>query len=342
MDYQAALSAIARGKTSPVYLLHGSRAFAMQIVDALRRAHVSPEWEGLNFALMDGGESKAGDVVSVARAAPVGSGKRLVFVTDPAWLRTQRVDPAIVSYLKAPPDSSILVFYQEEKPAQQVVKLIEETGEVVDCSSRRGSVSELVKARAREAGKDVTPGAIWAICSMMSDNADFAESEIEKVIRYAGDDRVIDAGHVDAVGFGHSETTVFDLVNAVVAGDADKSMALARSLSLRNEDPHRIMQTLSWQFRTMYRLKFLLRRGMSEEEAARKAGLRPFQLKRLVPQVRRLPPKAIASCMEAILETGVAVNSGLLDESLAIETLIVRLRRCLAASEGRPTSGTRR
>lgn len=343
MDFKIALSQIARGKASPVYLLHGARTFAMQVVDALRKDYVSPEWEDLNFSPVDGREGTAGDVVSLARTAPVGSGKRLVLVTDPSWLRSKRADPVILSYLKAPPDSSILVMFQEDRPNQQAfVKLVEDMGGLVDCSSGRGSVSELVKSRARDAGKDMTPDAVWALVGMIGEDADFADTEIDKIIDYSGDDPVIDVSHVEAVGFGHSEATVFDLVNAIVAGEVDKSIALAGSLGLRNEDPRQIMQTLAWQFRTMYRLKFLMSRDSSADAAAREAGLRPFQAKRFLSQSRGLSKKGIASCMEAILETGVALNSGLLDDSIAIETLIVRLRRCLAGGDGRPTSGRRR
>ncbi|NPV72042.1 MAG: DNA polymerase III subunit delta [Firmicutes bacterium] len=346
MDAVRAIKSIEMGDVAPAYLLWGSRAFHARVVEVLRRCVVDRDWEDLNYSNMDG-KTSAAEVVGLARSAPFGSGKKLIVVSDPPYLRKGADDGVLQAYLKDPADWTILVFLLDEKPPQSAaVRSIDEAGGLVDCSGRGSAVVEWVRSRVKDGGKAITPEALWAICEMSSGDADFLDTEVDKIITYAHDEPTITIAHVNEVGFGHSDARVFDLLDSIMDGDTSTSVSLAASLELAGEDLQRIMQTLAWHFRTLYRFKHLTRRGMGAREAAREAGIREFLIGKFSKQAGRLTNERIASCLEAILDTDVAVKSGLLHESGALDTLIVRLCKTLGRSaagrDREPTSERRR
>jgi DNA polymerase-3 subunit delta len=327
----------ADAKAAPVYLVFGSKVLADELIESLRRSHVSPEWEAVNVSALDGDECSPREVVALARTAPIGAGKRLVVVSGVHWFKKgSKVDAVLEAYAERPSPSSIVVFYQEEAPARSpFVDAVARAGGLADCSSRKGAAARLARSAAAAAGKSITPEALERVCTASSGDADFVRTEMDKLIACAGDSPVIDVTHVDLVGFGHPQSSVFELAEAVASGDAGRSLRIASGLLRADEDPQRIMQALAWQFRVIYRLKYLASRGANEEEAARTAGLMPFVASRLARWARKMPEDRIASVLEAILETDVALKSGSAGARLALETLVVRTCRILSPNSGR-------
>lgn len=331
MDITAALEMIKQGKIAPAYVAWGSRAFGERLVQALRDRLVDPAWGEMNFAVLDGRGSPAADVVALARSAPFGPGKKLIVVSNPPYLRKDE-DGAIQGYLRDPAPWSVFVFLLDEKPPRSApVRLVEEMGGLVDCTGRGSSVAQWVRSRAKANGKGITQDALWAICEMSSGDPDFIDTEIDKIVAYAHDSETITIDHVKQAGFGHSDARVFDLVDSIMKGDARASMTIAASLVLKGEDLQRTIQALAWHLRTLYRFKYLVRRGMSVREAAGEAGIHEFLFGKFSKEAAGLTAREIASSLEAILDIDVAVKSGLLGDGEALQVMIARLYRILTS-----------
>jgi DNA polymerase-3 subunit delta len=89
---------------------------------------------------------------------------------------------------------------------------------------------------------------------------------------------------VEAVRGAEPGASVFDLAAAIGARDRGRLLrVLARNLEA-GEAPLRILGSLAWQYRRIWKAKDQLRQGGTESEAARMLRMPPFKVRRFLDQ----------------------------------------------------------
>ncbi len=244
------------------------------------------------------------------------------------------VDPfdALAAYLPAMPPTTTLILW-EPGPCEPPVALrraLQELGgraanERFDAPLGR-ELRDWALARAREAGATLRPDAAEALLDAACPHGwreaprgrDAAppdlrriDTEIQKLATAAlsRDPVVITVRHVAALTAGETALNIFQLIDAAVAGDTRRALALLRAALEEGIAPEVVLALLATRFSLLIRVRaFGGARGA--ESAASTLGIPPHRAKEAARQLGQLGEARVAACLRILLDADEAIKTG--------------------------------
>lgn len=120
--------------------------------------------------------------------------------------------------------------------------------------------------------------------------------------------------------------TVFELIDAVGAGDQAAALSLLSGILAAREPALRLLAMLSRHVRQLWVTRDLLGGGRpSPAEVAQAAGVPPFVAGKLMDQARRLSPGRLAGMHELVFKADRTLKTSKIDEARHMEALVLRL-----------------
>jgi DNA polymerase-3 subunit delta len=321
-----------------VYLVCGEEDVLREEATAAIKAAVlsaDPEGmglEGFNSDLLYGDESDAAEILARASEVPAFAPRRLVIVKDADRLPA-REGEALLPYLMAPCESTTLVFVAAKLDQRmRFGKTLKDHAVVVDCAPPfSAQVDSWVRTDAGRIGVRLGDDAMLLIKEVAGESLRLARQELEKLAAYLPKGRTAGADDVEAVRGGLPGASVFDLVKAIGAGDRGRALRiLARNLEA-GEAPVRILGSLIWQYRQLWKAK---------EAAARSGGAEAARLFRMPPceakaWLARFTPTHLRSAFQRFHQTDARLKGGSASApALVLESLLLNL--CDEVASGSP------
>ncbi len=136
-------------------------------------------------------------------------------------------------------------------------------GLVADSKTNPQDIVAQLRKIAKEHGKHMTPSTATLLSEMTGGRLTLALSELEKVIYYTGKAESIQDSDVRAVVAPEQDYNVYQLVDAIVAGDSGTALKQLRTLSSRNDKIEsqafsRIFPTVARQFRVIWQARLCI------------------------------------------------------------------------------------
>jgi DNA polymerase-3 subunit delta len=299
MKPQELETAIRQRGAAPLYLVCGEEdCLRDQALAAIKASVLGPEeqaaggngLETFNCDLLYGDECDASEILVRAGEAPVFAPRRLLVVKATEKLPA-REGEALLPYLKAPSDSTILVFMAAKLDGRlKFSQAVSKHAVVVDCSPLyENQFPTWIRAEAGKAGVRLNEEAVLRLADLASSlrtlpggSLYLIRRELEKLAAFVPAGTVAGPAEVESVRGGEAGASVFDLAAAIGAQERGRVLhILARNLEA-GEAPVRILGSLAWQYRQIWKAKESLRQGRGEAEAARLLRLQPFKVKEFV------------------------------------------------------------
>jgi len=332
MDYTEALQHLERGEPAPLYLVYGPEAFLVRsFVDRLRSLAGESE---LNVQVFDSEEDRLQDVLEAARQLPMFGPRRVVIVQADAWLRgggrgalaEGEVD-ALAAYAADPVPSTTLAFAASEPDRRlKVLKILEKAGRVVRCAAPHPrAVPDWLLRRAADRGRRITRGAAQLLAAYVGSDLGRLDTELAKVLDFAGAGKTVDETHVRAVASAGATARIFDLLDAVAEQRVADAVRLLPRLLETGEPPLRVLAALTRQVRTLLQVRLLLDRGLDPEQLQQRLRVHPYVIRKSVQQARRWEPRGLAEGLAACVETETDIKTGRIDDEAALDLLVTRL-----------------
>jgi DNA polymerase III delta subunit len=343
----------------PAYAIWGEdrakveRAVAQLIARVAREGGLPPE-------RFPAAETGAETVVAACEALSL-AGVRLVLVEGAEDWRAADAAP-VVAYLEAPNPGTCLALVARAAPGNALLQAVEGAGKVLHygpdpAGKGRARTSWFVKHFSDEVarlGGRVSPSvARRAVERVMVDRPDARRlgitaleltSAAGALVAYAGDEP-IDAEMVAALVPRHPEARLYELADAIAAGEARRAHALLADLATGDDPaaPIVIEAGLARHFRTLAVAQEL---GPDVTPAALEeaTGVRGYPATKAVEQARALPPGAARAAVVRIaaLELDLRVSSfaqlGRTPDDGARLVLELALRDLLALARGAPAA----
>ncbi|MBM4138159.1 MAG: DNA polymerase III subunit delta [Nitrospira sp.] len=268
---------------SPLYLVVGEEDLLRDHTLAVLKAKILGDGGEFNYDLFYGDEAGGSDIQSCAAEIPVFAERRLVVVKAADKLPA-REGEALLDYFKEPVETTTLVFVGPKLDGRmKFSQALSRAAVTVDCASMREA--QLLPWIAREADrlglqleeqtrhilKESAGGSLYGL-----------RGELEKLASYVPAGRAATAADVQALRGIEPDASVFDLTVAIAAADRGKTLAiLARNLDA-GEAPLRILGSLAWQYRRVWKVKESLTTGGREGEAARTLRMDPMKVRQFL------------------------------------------------------------
>ncbi len=193
-----------------------------------------------------------------------------------------------------------------------------------------------IAAELKASGVDFAPGVPQLLGDLFGEEPAQLASEINKLALL--EERLDEERVRRLVNRGFSYDA-FDLIDAIAAGDATSTAAIARQLGQEGEAPQRVLGALIWQFLLVAKASALLAREaprrVSSQQAASLLKVRPFAAQKALSLAGRLDEESAKEVLGELLTADVAAKSGG-DPQLALESVAISLA---ARWAGRPRAG---
>lgn len=341
MHYRDALGEIEAGRFRPVYLVYGGEAFLTEeVFHALRTALVQPETADFNYHVLDQSPDQVRQALTLAQTQPFFAERRLVVVKECAALTPRRKagddggeegppeesDEALLSYLKKPVSSTVLLFLNASVDARRkVTKALIASGCAVECQPLKGEDAVMwVQQRAQSKGKKLGAPAANLLVERIGADLQLLDSELEKLVLFAGPAREIRPGDVEQMVSNMAETEIYRLTEAVVRKDRTRTLLLLDRVLRQVDHPLQVLAALTNRFRQLLLVKSLAARGLSRKDGAAAAHMHPYAYEKVVGQAAAVDRGQIVAALERLLEADLAMKSGF-DPRLTLETVVVEL-----------------
>ena len=271
---------------APLYALIGEEDLLRDsTLTHLKQAILGSEGDDFNCDVFYGDEAEGAEIVSCASEVGVFASRRLVIVKAADKLPAKQGE-ALLPYIKDPNESTTMVFVAAKLDGRlKFTQALIQASVVVDCGPLKDSqLVPWLKQEAHRGGIRLEEDALHLLKEACGGSLYSARREIEKLASYVPGDRTVTAADVATLRGIEPGASVFDLAAAIGAKHRGKALAIiARNLEA-GEAPLRILGSLAWQYRRLWKVKEMIRQGGREGEAARTLRMDPYKVRAFIEQ----------------------------------------------------------
>ncbi|GIP39568.1 DNA polymerase III subunit delta [Paenibacillus sp. J31TS4] len=328
---------VEQGKARPVYLCYGPEKYRRrEFLDALTHKLIGEELKEMAVSRYDLQESSLDEVLDDAETVPFLVERKLI-VAENALFFTGAKDTAkaahrtdrLLEYLKAPVDSSIIVFMVDADKLDErkkLVKVLKDKQAVLAFPTLSPEqIGDWVEHRASRLGFRFAPGAAERFLLYAGTQLQTLASELEKLSLYIGEGGEVDGELIGRLVVPNTEQNVFLLVEELVRRRTDKAFAILNELLKQKEEPIKLLMLIARQYRIVMQVKELVQTGYSHQQIAGQIGVHPYAVKLAAEQGRAYDAKRLYAILSRLAELDYQMKTGQVDKVLGLELLLLEL-----------------
>lgn len=301
-------SALKQHPPGPLYLIAGEDDLLRDAALGLVKSAALAEGDEFNYEIFHGDEAAGTDLVAAASELPVFAERRLVVVKSAERLPARETEP-LLEYLTAPNAATTLVFVAPKLDGRlKFSQTVTKAAVTIDCSPLRDAqLTPWVTREAARLGVRLHEDAVALLKELSGGALYVIRRELEKLAAYVPAGRTAGVADVHLLRGMEPGASVFDLTLAIAAGDRGRTLSiLARNLEV-GEAPLRILGSLAWQYRRIWKVKDSLQSGGREGEAARTLRMDPLKVRAFLD---RFPDSHLQAALRLFLDTDAQLKGG--------------------------------
>ena len=341
MNHTEFFAGMKAGNIAPLYLMEGAEEYIKQ--QALARLYkevLPPGMEQMNLTELTNPE--ADELIAAVETLPFLGEKRLVVVREcdllTAGRKQENQDKAdkLLGYLPGASPSTCLVFVVKGKAdgRKKLYTYLKKAGTAVDFSPMsEGECVQWVQRSLRAMGKRLDGTTAGQLVFTVGRDAALLRQEMDKLAHYTGDREDIFLTDIDAVCTKSLECTVFQMVDAQVAGNYREAFSLMNRMIQAGEERMGILAMLLRQYRILYHMRCLIEERVSSQSQASLLGIPPFAVARTAQQAGRYSKESLKAAYDALLRMEQEIKAGQIPQEGCAETALLTLNGILAAAK---------
>ena len=338
------------GNLSSLYLLKGEeKLLVKRAAKKLIRQASGEDFPEFNRSEFPSGAPVEG-IVDAAAALPFMAGHKCVAVSDfdPEEHSPQELDQ-LCSLLDDVPETTTLVLYfptlTPRSKSDKWRKLLDKAGKkgcVVDFPRREpGDLRQILSRTAERQGCQLSKSALDKLTEYVGKDLNQLLGELEKLCAYTlgRGEREITPAAVEELTPRRMEDTVFQMMDALLLGNARQAYSILDGLFYQNAEPVKILGAMVTPYVDMLRVKGAMDSGLPTDAPREYApeykpdrnGRINFRLRKAQNNLRFFSTRSLRECLGLLLEADGALKGSQLEDRLVLERLMARL---MAAQRG--------
>ncbi len=307
-----------------LYLLYGDEEYLKRYYRENLKYCILEDSDDMNFSKFENKGIDLNEVQSIADTLPFFSEHRLIIIQDSGLFKSSN---DFTDYLEHMPDSTIIVFVEKEiDKRNKLYKYINKNGIAAEIKVKDSEeVLNWAAKRLKESGKVFTRKTMEYFLHRVDNNLYNLSNEIEKIAAYTVGREEITIADIDAVCPAYLQNHIFQMVDAVGAGDTDKALKLYNELIELKEAPSYILYMLIRHFNILLQIGSM--GNAPKNQVASKIGISPYFVGNYQRQSSRFSGKQLKQALDNSLETEQKFKTGVLDDQIGVELLLIELIR---------------
>lgn len=305
----------------PVYLVHGDDDTRIDAWRSRLRSRAEGEHGAGGLDTFDAGVATADAVAAELAALTFATGTRYFIVDDVGAWKAAEAEPLVAALAALPPDTVLLLLVRKKPPLKGLLKAVEAAGGEITRydGPKPWELPGWVRARAETMGLELDTEAARTLIGIVGTGQHRLSRELEKIAIGVHPDTAVGADAVEELAAGDTPPKLYDVADAVVAGDGALALRLAEEITAQDEAPSRLAFPVVNRLREVLRTVELLDAGIAEGDLAKAMKLPPWKLKKTIPLARQADRAQLqrALCRFADLERDLR-GGAILDEHTAV------------------------
>ena len=351
MNHTEFFDLMKNGSPGDCYLFEGTEEYIKQ--QALKNLYarlLPPGLEELNRGELNNPD--ADGLMAAAETLPFMAEKRLVVVRDCALLPSSRKkdegegdedkdktkDKAqdMADYLDRLPPTACVVFYVKGKAdaRKKLYTYLKKKNAIVDFSPMNDAeCADWCMRTLRRMGKQLSGENAGRLVFTVGKDAALLKQEMEKLCAYLGERDTITAEDIDAICTRSTECTVFQMVDAQVAGNTDRAFVLLKDMVRAGEQRLGILAMLLRQYRILYHMRCLMDERSPQQGQAALLGIPPFSVGRTQQQARRFEKARLKQAYDYLMDYEYQIKQGRMPQENCAENALLALEGILRGKQ---------
>lgn len=320
-----------------VYLLYGNESFLIhETIQLLLTNVLNEEEKDFNFSTYDLEETPIEVAIEDAETFPFMGEKRLVVLQNPVFLTSEKTKEKVEhnilkleEYLNNPAPYSVVILsapYEKLDERKKITKELKRKAVVGE--AKKLSDQELkswIKERVSSNGVSMDEKAIEKMVGIAGSNLFVLTNEIDKMALFVGNEKKIDLQTVEMLVSKTLEQNIFELVEKVVHRKIEEALRIYYDLLKQNEEPIKILALLSGQFRLIYQVKELSRKGYGQQQMATTLKQHPYRVKLAAGQAQLFTEEELKRMILLLADADYQMKTGGLNKTMIIEMILFQL-----------------
>jgi len=332
------LARLEKGKAIPAILLLGEEAYLRDSCRELLIERFVPApartWAVSRYSA-DRGETQ--EATDQAQTMAMLSPQQLVFLEGAEAIEKlgeKNRDEAVASldaYLENPAPFTVLVVEATSLDQRMKLgKLLAEKTLVVECGlgenagERQAAAVALARAIVKEQGAEFEKGAAEDLAEFVAADLMRLKTEIEKLVTYAAERKMIRREDVSALVVSEKTTTVWELADMLASRQPKRALEFLDRLLRDGEEPLPMLGAMTWMYRKLIEASEV--KGVTNGwQAARALGMRPEQAELALQNARKISKPRLLSGLRALQKADDRLKGGGEDARTVMEFLVTEL-----------------
>ena len=307
-----------------VYLIYGPEDYLRRQYRDKLKAAILPDGDTMNYNYFEGKGLDVNEIMGLADTLPFFADYRLIILENTGFFSS--ANEAMAEYVKRVPESTILVFVEENADKRnKLFKTVSTVGYAANMASPdQETLVKWVAGMLKGEGRRITKNDCLLFLSLIDLDMENIRQELEKLVCYTMGRDFVTAEDIQVVCSIHTENKIFDMINAVAGKNKRQAMALYNDLLTLKEPPMRTLYLIVRQFNVLLQIRELAGQGFPNNIIAERTGMKEFVVRKNVGLARTFSVEELQGAVEFCTQMEEDVKTGKMADQIAVELVIYK------------------
>lgn len=305
------------------YLLYGTEDYMKKLYQEKLKEGILASKDEMNYSYFEGKGIEVPKIVEIAQTLPFFAERRLIVVKNSGFFKSQN---DLADAIREFPDTTVIVFVEQEiDKRNRLFKAVKEIGVISEMTEMDEKSLKLWAAgQLKQVGKKIKEEDAAFLIHQVGTNMNILSNELEKLICFAMDREVITIEDIEEVCSVQVTGKIFLMVDAIAGGNQNQALKLYYDLLTLREKPLSILFLITRHFNILLQVKELTEHGQNHSVIASRVSVPPFAVNKYIAQTKNFSKGRLLEALENCASMEEKIKTGRLNETMAVELLLVR------------------
>lgn len=315
------------GNLKKAYLFFGEETYLIRQYKHKMIQALLPESDTMNLTVFEGNNTDPKEIIAQADTMPFFAEHRLIIIEESGFFK--KTSEPMADYMEHIPDTSCLLFIESAVDKRsRMYKRLNKFGRSVEFKRQKEDIlMKWILVRLKKDHRKITRRVMEEFLSKTGNDMEVISQELEKVLCYSMGREEITSADVEAVCTDQISGRIFEMIDAIGAGNQKKALDRYYELLVLREAPMRILYLITRQFHILMRLKSMQQNGLGAQLEAEKLKIPRFAIRKNTAQANRFSLKQLEAAFKSCVSADENIKSGKISDRLAVEMLIIENSR---------------
>lgn len=284
------------------------------------------QFREINISIYDGENITIDSIINACETTPFMSNRKIVHIKNAQHIfLNNSISNELSKYINTLSNNTILLFscYTDIDKSNNLYKAIRNKGMIVEYKKLKGlDLQNYIFNYLSLHNKSITKSNLLYLTSELSAGSENIDLELNKLIDFLGEKRVVEKDDIDSIVTKSIENNVFKLIDFILNKDVDNAIRTYKNMIFLGEEEIMILYMIFRNFKIMYLLKVYFN---NYDEVIKKYNIKDFALKNYLRFLKNYSLDEIVYAIKRCYLYDIKIKTGDLQSENGVENLIIEL-----------------